>query len=147
MMFARQEVAMEDGTSFGQIDFETDERFIRLGRELGLTSLGLNAIVLAPGQRLRIHRHARQEEAYIVVRGTLTLSIEEEPHALGVGRAARVAPGVRRQLANLDPTERCVVVAIGGSGEHESRDGEAFTTWDEPSGRPPQEVPLPPDLF
>ena len=104
-------------------------------------------IVLAPGQRLRIHRHAHQEEAYIVVRGTLTLSIEEEPHVLEAGRAARVAPGVRRQLANRDRAERCVVVAVGAAGEHVSRDGEAFTAWDEPSGRPPQEVPLPDDLF
>jgi quercetin dioxygenase-like cupin family protein len=138
---------MEDGTSFTQIDFEPADRFFRLGRELGLTSLGLNVIVLSPGQRGRIHRHAEQEEAYVVIGGTLTLSVEEEPHTLGAGAAARVAPGVRRQLANLDRDERCVVVAIGGTGEHVSRDAEAFTAWDEASGGPPQEVPLPPDLF
>jgi len=137
---------MEQGTSYESIDFDSEERFTRLGRELGVTAFGLNAITLAPGQRLRIHRHARQEEVYVVVAGTLTLAVEGEERSLNVGDVARVAPGIRRQLINRERDRRCVVIAIGGAGEHESRDGEAFTSWDEQTGRPPQEVPLPPDL-
>ena len=33
-----------------------------------------------------------------------------------------------------------------GGAPHEGRDGEAFETWDQTEGRPPQEVPLPPDI-
>ena len=73
---------MEQGTSYGKIDFESEERFTRLARELGVTTFGLNAVTLAPGQRLRIHRHARQEEVYVVVAGTLTLAVEAEKRSL-----------------------------------------------------------------
>ena len=137
---------MEPGTSYAKIDFESEERFTRLARELGVTAFGLNALILAPGQRLRIHRHARQEEVYVVIAGTLSLAVEGEERPLGVGEVARVAPGVRRQLSNREREQRCVVIAIGGAGEHEPRDAEAFTGWDQQTGRPPQEVPLPPDL-
>jgi quercetin dioxygenase-like cupin family protein len=47
-----------------------------------VTTFGLNAVTLAPGQRLRIHRHARQEEVYVVVAGTLTLAVEAEKRSL-----------------------------------------------------------------
>ena len=137
---------MEQGTSYGSIDFDSEERFTRLGRELGVTAFGLNAIALASGQRLRIHRHARQEEVYVVVAGTLSLAVEGDERSLKVGDVARVAPGIRRQLINRERDRRCVVIAIGAAGEHDSRDGQAFTSWDEQTGRPPQEVPLPPDL-
>jgi hypothetical protein len=39
-----------------------------------------------------------------------------------------------------------ILLALGGSGEHAGRDGEAFSSWEETEGRPPQEVPLPDDL-
>jgi uncharacterized cupin superfamily protein len=138
---------MEPGTSYAKIDFDTEERFTRLARELGVTAFGLNALILAPGQRLRIHRHALQEEVYVVIAGTLSLAVEGEERPLEVGDVARVAPGVRRQLTNREPDQRCIVIAIGGAGEHEPRDAEAFTGWDQQTGRPPQEVPLPPDVM
>jgi hypothetical protein len=56
-----------------------------------------------------------------------------------------VPPARRRQL--LDCGDKpCVVLAIGGAGEHVGRDGEAFGDWSETIGWPPQEVPLPADL-
>jgi hypothetical protein len=61
------------------------------------------------------------------------------------GTVARVAPGVRRQLTNRGD-QLVVLLAIGGGEPHEGRDGEAFESWDETEGRPPQHVPLPPDL-
>jgi len=136
---------MEPGTSFAKVAFEGGELFERVGRTLGVTGFGLNAITLQPRQRLRIHRHGTQEEVYLVLHGTLTLTIEGEEHPLRVGEIARVAPDVKRQVVNRGP-DVCVVLAIGGSGSHESRDAEAFTAWDEPTGRAPQEVALPDDL-
>ena len=136
---------MEEGVTFGQIDLEGGDQFQAVRRSLGVTTFGISVISLQPRQRLRIHRHHRQEEVYLVLAGTLTLSIEGEEHELTAGGVARVAPAVRRQLSNHGQTV-CTLIALGGSMPHEGRDGEAFATWDDPTGRTPQEIPLPPDL-
>ena len=139
---------MEPGVGYAVLDFDARERFVRLRSELGVTSFGLNLILLRPGQRGRIHRHERQEEVYVVLEGELTLVIDgEERPKLRRGEAVRIGPELRRQLLNRGP-ETCAVLAIGGDGEHAGRDGLAWTSWDEPddAGRPPQDVPLPDDL-
>ena len=136
---------MESGTARTRLDPDAGERFVALRRLLGVTSFGLNQIVLEPGQRGRIHRHARQEEVYLVLEGTLTLLVEGEEQVLQRGELVRVAPAVRRQLVNRGP-ERLVLLALGGTGEHVGRDGEAFTDWSDTQGAPPQEIPLPDDL-
>jgi mannose-6-phosphate isomerase-like protein (cupin superfamily) len=136
---------METGTSRTKLDPDGNERFISLRRALGVTSFGINQLVLEPRQRGRIHRHERQEEVYFVLEGTLTLVVEGEEEAVGPGELVRVAPQVRRQLVNRGP-ERLVMVALGGDGEHTGRDGEAFTDWGAADGAPPQDVPLPEDL-
>jgi mannose-6-phosphate isomerase-like protein (cupin superfamily) len=136
---------MDSGTARTRLEPGSDERFVPLRRELGVTSFGLNQIVLQPLQRGRIHRHARQEEVYLVLEGILSLLVEGEEVTLMQGELIRVAPQLRRQLINLGP-ERLVLLAIGGSSEHQGRDGEAFASWDDTEGAPPQEIPLPPDL-
>jgi len=127
------------------VEWDTGERFVSLRRALGVTSFRLNQITLQPGQRGRIHRHREQEEVYLVLRGSLTVAVENEELELAEGQAIRVAPSTRRQLLNRGDRP-CVVVAIGGAGEHVGRDGEAFADWSDTEGRPPQEVPLPADL-
>jgi uncharacterized cupin superfamily protein len=136
---------MQDGVSVAALDFEGEERFQLLRRELGVSAFGINMLRLRPGQRGRIHRHERQEEVYVVLEGTLTLGVEGDERELARGSVARVAPRVRRQLVNRG-SELLVVLSIGGAEPHEGRDGVAYSTWDETEGRPPQEVPLPPDL-
>jgi len=136
---------MEEGTARTRLNPDAGERFLALRRELGVTSFGMNQIVLAPGQRGRIHRHQRQEEVYLVLEGTLTLLLEDEPTELGQGELIRVAPGMRRQLVNRGPA-RLVLLALGGAGEHRGRDGEAFVSWEDESPVPPQELSMPPDL-
>lgn len=136
---------MEEGTTRAQLDPDTGERFVALRRELGVTSFGINQLVLQPGQRGRIHRHQHQEEVYLVLQGTLTLAVEGEEIDLGEGKLIRVAPDLRRQLINRGPG-RVVLLAFGGEGEHHGRDGEAFVSWDDTSGASPQEIPVPGDL-
>lgn len=136
---------METGTATTRLEPASDERFVPLRRQLGVTAFGLNQMNLRPGQRGRIHRHERQEEVYLVLQGTLTLEIEGEARDLGEGEAVRVAPGLRRRLVNRGPGD-VMVVAIGGAGEHAGRDGLAYADWDDDDPRPPQEVPLPDDL-
>lgn len=136
---------METGVAFAALDPDTEERFVPLRRQLGVTSFGLNQILLRPGQRGRIHRHTAQEEVYVVLSGTLTLGVEGSERELGQGELARVAPDVRRQLVNKG-SEDVLLLALGGANEHVGRDGEAFESWEAASGAPPQEVPLPDDI-
>jgi uncharacterized cupin superfamily protein len=122
------------------------ERFTSLRRQLGVESFGINLISMQPRQRGRIHDHERQEEVYVVIEGELTLLVEGGEHTLGRGEAARVPPGVRRQLANKG-REDLLLLALGGAGEHVGRDGRAWESFDEEGeGRPPQDTPLPDDL-
>ena len=136
---------MQDGVSFTQLDLDAGERFQALRRELGVSTFGLNLILLQPGQVGRIHRHERQEEVYIVLDGELSLYVEGEEHVLAQGALARVAPNVRRQLANRRP-RRVVLLALGGATDHTGRDGVAYASWDDATGAPPQEIPLPADV-
>lgn len=136
---------MEEGTSTTRLDPETGERFLPLRRQLGVSSFGLNQIVLQPGQRGRIHRHQRQEEVYVVLEGRLALLLEGEESELGHGELIRVAPNVRRQLVNRGPG-RVVLLALGGAEEHRGRDGEAFGDWSDEQPVSPQELSMPPDL-
>jgi uncharacterized cupin superfamily protein len=132
--------------AFATLSRETPERFQTLRRELGVESFGINLIVLRPGERGRIHAHEHQEEVYLVLEGELTLLVEGESHVLGPDSLVRVAPSLRRQLVNAGP-QRLVLLALGGSGEHRGRDGQAWSSWEQGgAGAPPQEVPLPEDL-
>jgi len=136
---------MQEGVSYAALNLDSPERFQLLRRELGITSFGMNLILLQPRQQGRIHRHERQEEVYVVLEGVLTLSVEGSERELARGEIARVAPDVRRRVMNRG-AEPCAVLALGGAGEHEGRDGVAFESWEATEGRPPQEVSLPEDL-
>ena len=136
----------DSDVSFATLDYEQDERFQTLRRELGVSSFGINLLLLEPRERLRIHSHERQEEVYVVLSGELTLVVERVEHVLAPRQAARVPRGVRRQLVNAG-TERLVLLALGGDGEHVGRDGHVWESWDEGgAGRSPQEIPLPENL-
>jgi uncharacterized cupin superfamily protein len=121
------------------------ERFQRLRHELGVQSFGINLITLEPRQRGRIHAHQHQEEVFLVLEGELTLVIEGVERVLVRDDIARVGASVRRQLVNMGDV-RVVILALGGHGEHEGRDGRAWTSWQEGGpGQAPQDVPLPED--
>lgn len=136
----------EPDVAFASLDPDATDRLQPLRRQLGVSSFGINLIVLQPRQRMRVHTHDRQEEAYLVLEGQLTLVLDAAEHQLGVGELVRVGAGTKRQLVNRGP-RRLVVLALGGAGDHQSRDGRAWASWDEGGeGRHPSEVPLPEDL-
>lgn len=67
---------------------ELEARFAR--RALGGETLGLSLIRLAPGFRVPFgHRHAEQEEVYLVVRGSARVKADEELVELGEWDAIR----------------------------------------------------------
>jgi mannose-6-phosphate isomerase-like protein (cupin superfamily) len=113
---------MEHGVSYARLDTTGTERFVPLRQQLGVTSFGMNLILMHAGARGRIHRHAKQEEVYLVLEGTLSLSIEGVERDMHKGELARIAPEVRRQIINRGP-ERLVILALGAAGEHVGRDG------------------------
>ncbi|HLB22412.1 MAG TPA: cupin domain-containing protein [Solirubrobacteraceae bacterium] len=136
----------DDDVTFATLDYEHGERFQTLRRELGVSAFGVNLLLLAPGERGRIHSHDHQEEVYLVLAGELTLVVERVEHVLDAMHVARVAPGVRRQLVNAGP-ERLVLLALGGAGEHVGRDGRAWESWEQGGpGRAPQQIALPENL-
>jgi len=137
---------VDDGVTYTRLDLDDPERFVSLRRALGVSTFGINLILLRAGEQGRIHRHERQEEVYLVLAGTLTLAVEGDERELARGELARVAPPVRRRLLNRGD-ELCAILALGGAEPHEGRDGIAYERWEDTEGRPPQEVPLPPDLF
>jgi uncharacterized cupin superfamily protein len=57
------------GVAFAAIDRDNADRFQSLRRALGVRSFGINAVVLQPGERGRIHSHDEQEEVYLVLEG------------------------------------------------------------------------------
>jgi mannose-6-phosphate isomerase-like protein (cupin superfamily) len=136
------------GFTTTRIVTDGDERFVSLRRPLELTGMGMNLIILTPGQRGRVHDHDVQEEVYLVWEGVLTLIVEGEEHDLGRGELARVGPGVRRQLVNRGPVDVALVALGATPGTHAGRDGIAWASWEDVGGpgAPPQEVPMPEDL-
>jgi mannose-6-phosphate isomerase-like protein (cupin superfamily) len=136
---------VQDGTTRTTLEHWAPDRFVALRRQLGVTTFGMNQIVLEPGQRGRIHRHLRQEEVYLVLEGRLTLMIEGEENELVDGELIRVAPRLRRQLVNRGPG-RLLLLALGGANDHRGRDAEAFASWADEVAVSPQEIPLPADL-
>ena len=135
---------MSDDITTARLQDTAPERFVRLRRTLGVTSFGINQMILEPGQRMRIHLHEQQEEVYLVLSGRLTLVVEGDDHDFGPHELVRVPPHVRRQLVNRGP-ERVSLLALGGYGEHEPRDARAFRAWDD-EPQAVQDVPLPDDL-
>ena len=114
---------------------DAGERFVSLSYVLGVTSFGINQMVLEPRQRGRIHRHARQEEVYLVLEGTLTLLVEGEEQSLQRGELG--AASRRRSAASSStagPSASCCS-RWAVTGEHAGRDGEAWTDWDSPLQR------------
>ncbi len=138
---------MPEGVTTARLPTQATERMTRVGEELGLRSAGLTVVTLQAGQRNRVHRHAEQEEAYLVLSGRLLLVLDDGTLELGRDDLVRVAPETRRQLTNPFD-EPVVVLALGARGTHERGDTTAYSGWDEPAdaGRPPAEQPLPPDL-
>ena len=136
---------MEKGVSYTRLDTSGTERFVRLRDQLGVTSFGMNLILMHAGARGRIHKHAKQEEVYLVLEGTLSLSIEGVERDMVQGELVRVAPEIRRQIINRGPG-RLAILAMGAAGDHVGRDGTAYVSWDATTGAPPQETPLPEDL-
>jgi quercetin dioxygenase-like cupin family protein len=97
-------------------------RKIRSG--LGITELGMNAIVIPPGLETGGHFHERQQEVYFVHRGRIEFEFGDgEKHTLGEGGIARVDASTVRRLRNVGDGD-AVYVIVGAEGGYVGRDGQ-----------------------
>lgn len=98
----------------------------RFGRTpLELEKFGFSYQALVPNYRQSFgHRHANQEEVYLVLRGGGRIKVEDEIVELKEWDAIRIPPGVARQLeSGADGME---LLAIGAP---EGGDAEMLEGW------------------
>jgi mannose-6-phosphate isomerase-like protein (cupin superfamily) len=100
----------------------------RFAREpLGLEESGLSYFRIAPDFRMPFgHRHAEQEEVYLVVSGAARLRVGEETVEMGPFDAVRVAPGAARCFEGGPAGAE--VVAFGAPNT-QGRDVEMLPGW------------------
>ena len=89
-------------------------------------SLGLSLLTLAPGFRIPFaHKHANQEEIYVVVRGSARIKVEDEIVELGQWEAIRFDKDTMRAVeAGPDGVE---YLAFGAGDD--PRDAEVVQGW------------------
>jgi mannose-6-phosphate isomerase-like protein (cupin superfamily) len=76
---------------------QMEARFAR--RAIGGETLGLSLFTLAPGFRIPFgHKHEKQEEVYVVVRGSARVKVEDEIVELDEWDAIRFPKGTMRQM-------------------------------------------------
>ncbi|WP_327053124.1 cupin domain-containing protein [Halomicrococcus gelatinilyticus] len=88
-----------------------------LGGPLDCEKLGVTLVDADPGWTSKEHDHAEdaQEEVYVLLDGSATVTVEGEDVDLSAGEALRIPPGTTRQIRNDDVESRFVLV--GASGE------------------------------
>ena len=104
---------------------DMESRFAR--KPLGLTKQGLSLFRLAPGFRVPFgHRHAEQEEVYVVVAGSARIKLDDEIVELREWDAIRVPGETTRNLeAGPDGAE---IIAIGAP-DTDGKDAEMLPGW------------------
>lgn len=102
-----------------------ESRFARTNLEL--ENSGVSYFKIAPDFRAPFgHRHAEQEEVYVVISGSAVLKVEDEEVELGTLDAVRIAPSAMRALQG--GPEGCEVLAFGAPNT-DNRDAEMQPGW------------------
>ena len=71
-----------------------------LAKQLEASTLGARLWRLTPGQASTRHRHASQEELYVLLEGTGRIRVEDDLHTLAPLSALVIEPGTVRQVFN-----------------------------------------------
>jgi uncharacterized cupin superfamily protein len=91
-----------------------------LSEALATSDVAINRYRPPPGDGLPsgLHSHLDQEEAFVVLEGTLTFETLTEPVVVDAGEAVRFAPG-EYQTGRNDGDSPAVVLAVGAPKESE----------------------------
>jgi quercetin dioxygenase-like cupin family protein len=109
---SRQVVVVErgQGQRVGNVEF--------LARTVDTPFFNLSTVVLAPGQGVDGHRHTAEDDSFLVLEGTLTLTVGDDRRQVqaGAGTFVLVPAGTRHALLNAGPDDVCFlnVHAPGG---------------------------------
>ena len=103
---------------------ELEARFARSA--LGGETLGLSLMTLAPGFRMPFgHKHAGQEEVYVILRGSARVKVEDEIVELGGWDAIRFEKDTMRAV---EAGPEGVEYLAFGAGD-DPRDAEMVEHW------------------
>ena len=77
-------------------------KWVLVRRSLGISSFGMNAVELPPGESIPEHDESGRahEEVFLVLDGSATLVVDGVDHPLRRGSFARLAPERRRTVRN-----------------------------------------------
>lgn len=92
-----------------------DSGFKLIRKEMGITTFGITLETSPPGyDDYPEHDHSDdgQEELYVVLEGSGTLTIDGEPHPIAKGHMVRVGPAAKRKL--IAGPEGLQVLSVGG---------------------------------
>jgi uncharacterized cupin superfamily protein len=96
----------------GFCDFEGD---------LDFPQLGINVMVLAPGEAMAMYHWEADQEDFLVVAGEALLIVEGEERPLRTWDFVHCPPGAKHTIVGAGEG-RCVVVAVGAR-EHQNAEG------------------------
>jgi mannose-6-phosphate isomerase-like protein (cupin superfamily) len=119
-----QEVVTGDGYAVANIDaLGHGGGFRKIRGALGVTALGINAIVMPAEFAGRRHYHYEQEETYFVHQGHAELEFGDgSVHRLGPGGVARIDAATVRRIRNVGDGD-LVYLAVGGKDGYVENDG------------------------
>ncbi len=97
-------------------------RWQPLNERLGITTFGVNAVALEPGEEIDIEHDeldSLHQEVYVVVSGRAVFRVGEQELEAGPGDVvAAPEPGERRGYRALEPGTRIVCFGAGPGAEH-----------------------------
>ena len=77
-------------------------KWVLVRRSIGVSSFGLNAVELPPGESIPEHDETNRghEEVFLVLEGEATIAVDGVDHPLRAGSFARLAPEPKRTVRN-----------------------------------------------
>ena len=97
-------------------------KWVLVRRSLGVSTFGLNAVELPPGESIPEHDETGRdhEEVFLVLQGAPTLVVEGVDHPLRQGSFARLDPAPQRTVRNDgDSVARVLIVSAPVSSGYE----------------------------
>lgn len=100
-------------------------KWVLVRRSLGVTTFGINAVELPPGEAIPEHDETGRghEEVFLVLEGSPTLVVDGADHPLREGSFARLDPTPKRTVRNDgDSVARVLIVSAPVSSGYEPMD-------------------------
>jgi putative monooxygenase len=106
-----QVIAIEDVTADRRRGGEI--RTLLSPKSVGSTSGFMGVAILRPGERIAEHYHPYSEEFLCLVRGTLTVDLDDVATPVQAGQGLYIPIGVRHRLRNTGDEEAFAVFHLG----------------------------------